>query len=52
MPERRSDRSATPPPEVPDETHVPPEAEDFYHVLKRLAAEKEDRRARNPGLYS
>jgi hypothetical protein len=56
MSEPRSDTPKAPPAQgagtAPrDEAHVPPEAEDFFHVLKRLAAEKEDRRARSPDLY-
>jgi hypothetical protein len=30
---------------------VPPEAEDFAHTLRRLAAERLEKQARNPGLY-
>jgi len=41
-------------PEGPRETaalRVPPEAEDFAHTLRRLAAERLEKHARNPGLY-
>ncbi|SDL13263.1 hypothetical protein SAMN04488026_10692 [Aliiruegeria lutimaris] len=30
---------------------VPEEAEDMAHVLRRLNAEKEEKRRKNPGLY-
>lgn len=38
------------PPAVEHE-RVPPEAEDFAHTLRRFAAERLEKRARNPGLY-
>ena len=45
-----ADTAAIATPEPPRE-RVPPEAEDFAHTLRRLAAERLEKQARNPGLY-
>lgn len=42
--------AATPADEAPHEK-VPAAAENFEHTLRRLAAEKEEKRSKNPGLY-
>ncbi|MDF0600116.1 hypothetical protein P1J78_05175 [Psychromarinibacter sp. C21-152] len=56
MTEPRKDQTSArveqPAPETPrDETHVPAWAEDIEHTLRRLAAEKQAKREKDPGLY-
>ncbi|MCA8880007.1 MAG: hypothetical protein KDA73_08630 [Rhodobacteraceae bacterium] len=41
--------AAAPSPE--DHEHVPAEAENFEHTLKRLITERDEKRAANAGLY-
>lgn len=50
----RKRKTAKPPAvgrEAQDETHVPREAENFEHTLRRLTVEKQKARAANFGLY-
>ncbi|MDJ0993029.1 MAG: hypothetical protein QNI90_05610 [Dinoroseobacter sp.] len=44
-------QEASAPSATPDETHVPDWAENMEHTLRRLARQKEAKRAKNPGLY-
>lgn len=53
MPDKDATPAAEPPADAPAKTHehVPAEAENFEHTLKRLIAERDEKRAANAGDY-